>query len=77
MSDFDAYISETDKAVIIQQRIRQFAAEGYQQELNRDIAIENENTEAIEQIDVAIESIKKAIASQEEILSKLNIVEDE
>lgn len=76
MSQFDKYISDADKAVIIQQRIRQFAAEGYQQELNREIAVENENTEAVEQIDIAIEAIKEAIAYQEDLLSNLEITED-
>ena len=77
MSEFDAYISDTDKAVIIQQRIRQFAAEGYQQELNKDLAEKSDNQEAVEQTVIAIEAIKSAIAVQQEALEKLDLSDKE
>lgn len=77
MSAFDAYLSDTEKAVIIQQRIKQFASEGYQQELNKELAQKSENQEAVEQTEVAIEAIKGAITVQEEALAKLDLSDPE
>lgn len=77
MSAFNEYLSDEEKAMIIQQRIKQFASEGYQQELNRDLALKSENTEIVEQIEESIEAIKKAIEIQKELLDNLDLSSSE
>ena len=77
MSAFNEYLNDEEKAMIIQQRIKQFASEGYQQELNRDLALKSENTEIVEQIEESIEAIKKAIEIQKELLDNLDLSSSE
>lgn len=73
MSEFNEYLGDEEKAIIIQQRIKQFASEGYQQELNLDLAKKSDNTEVIEQIEESIKMIKKAIDIQKEMLESLDL----
>jgi hypothetical protein len=69
--DFDAVLTNEQKAEIIQQRITQFAAEAYQHELNKKTADELGSEEQIENINKNLEILETAINVHKEELDKL------
>lgn len=71
MSEFDDYISVEDKASIIEQRILQFASEGFQHEINRDIATKQNDEETAARSEEAVRLIKEAIEVQKQMLDEL------
>ena len=69
--DFDAVLTNEQKAEIIQQRITQFAAEAYQHELNKKTADKLGSDEQMENIDKNLEILEAAINVHKEELAKL------
>ena len=69
--DFAALLTDDQKKSLIEQRIAQFAAEGYQHQLNLDAAkaVGDEPLEASSK--KAIEDLSKAIEAHQEELKKL------
>lgn len=53
--DFNQYLTREQKEALIQQRLQQFAAEAFQHEINRKVAIETGNTDAAA---IAVESLQ-------------------
>lgn len=68
---FDNYITADQKRSLIMQRLQQFAAEGYQHQLNKQLAEATNNTEAVEVANAALEIINTAIATHESELATL------
>lgn len=64
-------ITPEAKAAIIEQRLQQFAAEKFQHELNRDVAVAVNNTEAAVNADNAIAQLDVAIAVHIDQLNKI------
>lgn len=71
--DFDAVLTNEQKAEIINQRITQFAAEAYQHELNKKTADKLGSEEQIENINKNLEILEAAIAVHKEELAKLPV----
>ena len=75
--DFDAVLTNEQKAEIIQQRITQFAAEAYQHELNKKTANSLGTEEQIETIEKNLEILEAAINVHREELAKLPLAPTE
>jgi len=71
--DFDAVLTNEQKAEIIQQRITQFAAEAYQHELNKKTAEQLGSEEQVENINKNLEILEAAINVHKKELAKLPI----
>lgn len=71
--DFDAVLTNEQKAEIIQQRITQFAAEAYQHELNKKTAEKLGSEEQIENINKNLEILESAIEVHKAELAKLPV----
>ena len=71
MSEFDSYLSKSNREALLRERISRFALEGYQYELNLKFAIETDNKEGVKQAQEAIDSLKLAIKMHEEQLQSL------
>jgi hypothetical protein len=71
--DFDAVLTNEQKAEIIQQRITQFAAEAYQHELNKKTAEKLGSDEQIENINKNLEILESAIEVHKAELAKLPV----
>lgn len=69
--DYSSYISDAQKRSILQQRIEQFAAEAFQHEINRKLAVELGNTSGVTQADEALAVLDTAITMHADELSKL------
>jgi hypothetical protein len=62
-NDFSAYLTDEQKRSIIEQRIQQFAVEGYQISINRKVAEANADEAVIAEIDKNIETLASVIAA--------------
>lgn len=71
MSEFDSYLSKSNREALLRERISRFALEGYQYELNLKFAIETNDEEGVKQAQEAIDSLKLAIKMHEEQLQSL------
>lgn len=71
--DYNKYLTDEQKANILNQRLQQFAAEAFQHEINKKFAEENKDTESATKSQEAIDTLNKAIAIHEEELSSLNL----
>jgi len=71
--DYSSLLTTEQKKAILEQRLAQFAAEGYQHTLNKEVAKDNE--EAVAAADEALAILDKAIAVHQEELSKLPAAE--
>lgn len=69
--NYDAYISADQKKAIVENRLKQFAAEAYQTELNREIQIRQGDEQAVESCNVSLALIADAIDVHKEELAKL------
>jgi hypothetical protein len=67
--DYSALLTNEQKRSILQQRIAQFASEGYQHTLNKEVA--KDNLEAVAAADEALAILDAAIAVHQEELAKL------
>lgn len=68
---FDNYLTPDQKRSLIEQRLVQFAAEGYQHQLNKQVAEATGDTEAVSNADNALGIITTAIEAHEVELGKL------
>jgi hypothetical protein len=59
--DFNTLLTDEHKRDLLQQRIEQFAAEAYQHELNRQIAVSINDAEATSQAESALITLETAI----------------
>ena len=75
--DFDAVLTNEQKAEIIQQRITQFAAEAYQHELNKKTIDSLGSEEQIQTIEKNLEILEAAINVHKEELAKLPLASAE
>ena len=71
MIDFGSLLTPEQKRSLLEQRISQFSAEGYQHTLNRAIAETAGNTEGVEQADTAIAILSDAITVHQNELAKI------
>ena len=67
--DYSALLTDEQKRSILTARIEQFAAEGYQHTLNREVA--KDNLEAVAAADEALAILDSAIAVHQAELAKL------
>ena len=70
--DFNNLLTPEQKRDLLTQRIQQFAAEAYQHELNRQIAVEVQDQPAIEQAESALATLETAINVHEVELNGLS-----
>ena len=74
--DFDALLTDEQKRGILAQRIQQFAAEGYQINLNKQVAEKTENAEqAVADAEANLAIIEQAIDTYKAELEKLGPAE--
>jgi thiazole synthase ThiGH ThiG subunit len=73
--DFAALLTDEQKRSILQQRLAQFASEGYQHEINKTVAQAADNTAGVEAADEALTILEKAIEVHQEELAKLPAAE--
>jgi hypothetical protein len=73
--DFDALLTVEQKRNILVQRIQQFAAEGYQINLNKQVAESTENAAGVEESDNNLIIIEQAINTYKAELDSLPEVE--
>lgn len=71
--DYSTLLSDTEKRSILEQRLKQFAAEGYQHTLNKEVA--KDNPDAVAAADEALAILDKAIEVHQEELAKLPAAE--
>lgn len=71
--DFNAELTNEQRAEIVQQRITQFAAEAYQHELNKRTAEKLGSEDQIESINKNLEILEAAIGVHKEELSKIPV----
>lgn len=69
--DYTSLLSTEQKKAILEQRIAQFASEAYQHEINKRVALESENSEAVTASDSALEILIKAISIHQDELANL------
>jgi hypothetical protein len=69
--DFDTLLTVEQKRNILEQRIQQFAAEGYQINLNKQIAESTENTAGVEEAENNLVIIEQAINTYQAELGTL------
>jgi hypothetical protein len=67
--DYSSLLSTEQKKSILEQRIAQFASEAYQHEINKKLAVGNE--EAIKVADDALAILDNAIKIHQDELAKL------
>ena len=67
--DYSSLLTNEQKRSIVEQRIAQFASEGYQHTLNKEVA--GNNPEAVEAADNALAILDNAIAVHQDELAKL------
>ena len=67
--DYSNLLSTEQKKAILEQRLAQFASEGYQHTLNKEVA--KDNAEAVAAADEALAILDKAIEVHQEELAKL------
>jgi hypothetical protein len=73
--DFDTLLTVDEKANILTQRIKQFAAEGYQINLNKQVAESTENAAGVEEADKNLVIIEEAINTYKAELESLPLSE--
>lgn len=73
--DFDSLLTVEQKKSILTQRIQQFAAEGYQINLNKQVAESTENTAGVEEADNNLAIIEQAINTYKQELDSLPVTE--
>lgn len=73
--DYSTYLTDEQKRNILQQRIAQFAAEAYQHEINKQVAVATNNEDGSAAADNALEILGKALEVHEEELAKLPATE--
>lgn len=69
--DYNALLSNEQKAEILNGRIRQFAAEAYQISLNKQTALELDSADQVEKIDESLLMLEKAIEIHQKELTLL------
>lgn len=69
--DFSALLTSEQKRALLEQRIAQFAAEGYQHQLNKVTLEALGDTESLERTNQNIATIQAAIATHQAELEKL------
>ena len=69
MVNFAEMLDDNTKRSLLEQRIAQFAAEGYQHTLNKAVAEQSGNEEAVAQSDAAIAILSKSEEHTSELQS--------
>jgi hypothetical protein len=74
-TNFSEILTVEQKRSILEQRIGQFAAEGYQHELNKAVSANTENEAGVEESEKMIEILSAAIEVYQQELDALPTVE--
>jgi hypothetical protein len=69
--NFNNLLTVEQKRSLLEQRIQQFASEAYQHELNRQIAVNVEDEQAVAQSEQALVTLEAAITVHEAELAGL------
>ena len=69
--DYSALLTNEQKRAILEQRLAQFVSEAYQHDINKQIAVLSNNTEAIKAADDALVVLDTAITVHQEALAAL------
>lgn len=70
--DFASLLSDDQKKSILEQRLQQFAAEAYQHQINKELALKTGNTEGASQADAALVILEEAINLHQDEIEKLS-----
>lgn len=70
--DYSSLLSAEQKKAILEQRVQQFAAEAYQHELNKQIAVSIGDEQAVSQADAALATLEVAISTYQNEASNLD-----
>lgn len=73
--DYSQYLNDEQKRSILTQRVQQFAAEAYQHEINKKLAVETGNDVGVTQADDALAILGTAIQLHQDELNKLSSAE--
>lgn len=71
--DFGALLSAEEKKSLLDQRLKQFAAEAYQHELNKQVAAASNQEDAVEQSNAALAILESAITVHQAELASLDL----
>ena len=69
--DYSTLLTDEQKRAILEQRLTQFVSEAYQHDINKQIAVLSNNTEAIKAADDALVVLDTAITVHQEALAAL------
>lgn len=72
--DYSSLLTADQKKAILEQRLTQFAAEAYQHEINKQVAVAADNEDGVKAADDALAILDKAITVHQSELSKLPAV---
>lgn len=70
--DFDNYLTDEQKKIILEQRIQQFMVDAYQHTMNKKVGLETDNEEAVAIAEANLETLETAIEIHQAEIKKLN-----
>ena len=73
--DYTGLLSDEQKKSILEQRLTQFAAEAFQHEINKQVAVSSNNEEGTQQATDALAILETAINIHQEELAKITLAE--
>lgn len=73
--DYSSLLSDAEKRSILEQRVKQFASEAYQHEINKAVAAASDNADAVKAAEEALTVLDKALEVHQEELAKLPAVD--
>jgi hypothetical protein len=69
--DYSSLLTDEQKRGILTQRLAQFAAEAYQHDINKQVAVASNNPDGVTQADEALAILDTAITVHQDELAKL------
>lgn len=69
--DYSTLLTTEQKRSILTARIEQFASEGYQHDINKQVAVASNNADGVTQADEALAILDTAITVHQDELAKL------
>lgn len=69
--DYSSLLTDEQKKSILTQRLQQFAAEAYQHEINKTVAVAADNEDGVKAADDALAILDKAIQVHQDEIAKL------
>jgi hypothetical protein len=71
--DYSSLLTTEQKKTILTQRLSQFAAEAYQHDINKQVALASDNEEGVKAAEDALVTLDTAITVHQEELAKLPV----